>query len=112
MDNSITNNDILISYNKNNTMPPVRNKGDDPNAVPDSKVRVLDSDDDEGYEVKSTVEERDVPEYSEDNTNAELQAIAKEYGIEFPQRANKAQMLDALDEFFGGTPEISAREPE
>ena len=28
MDNSITNNDILISYNKNNTMPPVSNSRD------------------------------------------------------------------------------------
>ena len=70
------------------------------------------SDDDEDYGVGSTLEERDVPEYSEDSTNAELQAIAKEYGVELPQRANKAQMLEVLDDFFDGAPEISAKEPE
>lgn len=68
--------------------------------------------DGDGYEVESVVEDRDVPEYSEDSTNAELQAIAKEYGVELPPRANKAQILEALDDFFGGTPIISAKEPE
>lgn len=66
----------------------------------------------EGYGVEGVVEERDVPEYNEDSTNAELQAIAKEYGVELPQRANKAQILEALDDFFGGAPLISAKEPE
>lgn len=70
------------------------------------------ADDDEDYGAESTLEERDVPEYSENNTNAELQAIAKEYGVELHQRANKAQILEALDDFFDGAPEISAKEPE
>lgn len=52
------------------------------------------------------------PYYNKDSTNAELQAIAKEYGVELPPRANKAQILEALDDFFGGTPIISAKEPE
>lgn len=69
-------------------------------------------DDDQGYKVEGVVEERDVPEYSEDSTNIELQAIAKEYGVELPPRANKAQILEALDDFFGGTPIISAKDPE
>lgn len=70
------------------------------------------ADDGEGYETESVIEERNVPEYNEDSTNAELQAIAKEYGVELPQRANKSQILEALDDFFGGTPIISAKEPE
>lgn len=53
-----------------------------------------------------------IPEYNEDNTNAELQAIAKEYGVELPPRANKAEIIAALDEYFGGVPIISAKEPE
>ncbi len=65
-----------------------------------------------GYEGESVIEERDVPKYNKDSTNAELQAIAKEYGVELPQRANKSQILEALDDFFGGTPIISAKEPE
>lgn len=54
----------------------------------------------------------DVPAYSEGNTNAELQSIAKEYGVELPPHANKAAIIAALDDFFGGAPEISAKEPE
>lgn len=69
-------------------------------------------DDGRGYGVESVIEERDGPEYSEGNTNAELQAIAKEYGVDLPPRANKAEILAALDDFFGGIPEISAKEPE
>lgn len=57
-------------------------------------------------------EDGGIPEYSEESTNFELQAIAKEYGIEIPPRANKAQILEALDNFFGEIPELNAREPE
>lgn len=54
----------------------------------------------------------DTPEYSQENTNAELQAIADEWGIELPNRANKAQILEILDSHFGNAPKLSAREPE
>lgn len=53
-----------------------------------------------------------IPKYNKDNTNAELQAIAKEYCIELPPRANKEEIIAALDDFFGGVPIISAKEPE
>lgn len=56
--------------------------------------------------------ENDTPEYSQENTNAELQAIASEWGIELPNRASKAQILDILDSHFGNAPKLSAREPE
>lgn len=66
--------------------------------------------------------ERGVPEYDEDTTNAELQSIAKEYGIEIPSRATKSQIIEALDEYFGraddnGTedeniPQLNVKEPE
>lgn len=54
----------------------------------------------------------DTPKYSQENTNAELQAIADEWGIELPNRANKAQILEILDSHFGNAPKLSAREPE
>ena len=47
-----------------------------------------------------------VPEYNEDSSNAELQAIAKEYGIAVPNRANKAELISALDERFGSAPTL------
>ncbi len=55
-----------------------------------------------------TTEDDDIPEYGENSTNAELQAIAKEYGVEIPPRANKAELIAALDEFFGGAPDLKA----
>ncbi len=55
-----------------------------------------------------TTEEDDIPEYGENSTNAELQAIAKEYGVEVQPRANKAELIAALDEFFGGAPDLKA----
>lgn len=70
-----------------------------------------DDEDDTGYD-EDDEDEDGPPEYGEDSTNAELQSIAKAYGIDVPQHANKAQLLEALDEFFGGAPEISAKEPE
>lgn len=85
---------------------------DEMGALSETPSSVPADDDDKDYGVESTLEERDVPEYSEGSTNAELQAIAKEYGVELPQRANKAQILEALDDFFGGAPLISAKEPE
>ena len=56
--------------------------------------------------------EDDTPEYSEENTKAELQAIASEWGIEIPGNANKTQILEILDDYFGNAPELSAKEPE
>lgn len=83
-----------------------------PETNPEASSGVPADDDGKGYGVESVIEERDGPEYSEGNTNAELQAIAKEYGVDLPPRANKAEILAALDDFFGGIPEISAKEPE
>ncbi|MCM1275465.1 MAG: hypothetical protein NC299_08870 [Lachnospiraceae bacterium] len=57
-------------------------------------------------------DDEDVPEYSADSTNSELQAIAKNHGIEVPPHANKAQLIAALDEFFYDAPSIGAKEPE
>lgn len=71
-----------------------------------------DEDDETEYYEDDANVEGDITEYGEDSTNAELQAIAKEYGIEVPPHANKAQLLEALDEFFGGAPEIGVKEPE
>lgn len=78
-------------------------------AADDDKLLTSPADDDEN---DSYSDEDDVPEYSEESTNSELQAIAKEYGIELPPRANKSQMIEALDDFFGEIPELNAKEPE
>lgn len=56
--------------------------------------------------------DEDIPKYSEESTVADLQSIAKEYNIEVPPRANKAQLLEALDEFFGDVLDIGVKEPE
>lgn len=71
---------------------------------------VPDENEDDGAEYEA--EDADIPEYGEDSTNAELHAIAKEYGIEVPPHANKAQLLAALDAFFNDAPEINVKEPE
>lgn len=72
-----------------------------------------DEDDEDDTEYGEDGEDEDsIPEYGEDSTNAELQSIAKAYGIDVPQHANKAQLLEALDEFFAGAPEINVKEPE
>lgn len=85
---------------------------DEPETNPEASSDVPVDDNGEGYEVEGVIEERDIPEYNENNTNAELQAIAKEYGVELPPRANKAEIIAALDDFFGGVPIVSAKEPE
>lgn len=54
----------------------------------------------------------DVPAYSENNTNAELQSIAKEYGVELPPHANKTTIIAALNDYFNDIPDISIKEPE
>lgn len=71
-----------------------------------------DGDTDIEYDEDDVGEDDNAPEYGENSTNAELQAIAKEYGVEVPPHANKAQLLEALDVFFSGAPEIGAKEPE
>ncbi len=63
---------------------------------------------DNGVDTDDTDEEDDIPEYGENSTNAELQAIAKEYGVEIQPRANKTELIAALDEFFGGAPDLKA----
>lgn len=72
-----------------------------------------DEDDSKDYgNDEESGETDDTPEYSQENTNAELQAIADEWGIELPNRASKAQILEILDSHFGNAPKLSAREPE
>ena len=51
-------------------------------------------------------DEDETPEYSEMSSNAELQAIAKEYGIPVSNRANKSELLSALDKYFGSAPKL------
>lgn len=53
-----------------------------------------------------------VPAYGENFTNSELQAIAKEYGIDVSTRAPKAELIKALDEFFSDMPVLEAEDPE
>lgn len=57
-------------------------------------------------------EGEDVPAYDENSTIAELQAIAKEYGVELPRRATKEMALKALNEFFSDSPDLSVEEPQ
>ena len=51
-------------------------------------------------------DENDMPIYNEEMSNAELQAIAKEYGIPVPNRANKSELMAALDNFFKSAPTL------
>ena len=53
----------------------------------------------DGSEIPEDIE---IPEYSEESTNSELQSIAKQYGIEIVPKATKAQLLKALDDYFAG----------
>lgn len=80
--------------------------------APVSLGDVEDEDDEDDDTEYGDGDEDGVPEYGEDNTKAELQAIANEYGIEVPPHANRAQLISALDEFFKGAPEISVKDPE
>lgn len=57
-------------------------------------------------------EDNGIPKYGAGNTNAELLAIAEEYGIGVPSRASKAQIIEALDSYFGDMPVLTAKEPE
>ena len=41
-----------------------------------------------------------IPQYSADSTKADLQSIAKEYGIDVPAAATKQDLIKALDNFF------------
>lgn len=54
----------------------------------------------------------EIPTYSADNTNAELQALAEKYDIDVPSHATKAQLLELLDNYFSELPVLSAEEPQ
>lgn len=56
--------------------------------------------------------EPEIPEYNAFMTVSELTAIAKEYGVDFPERAKKTEIIKALDDYFSDAPELSAKEPE
>lgn len=78
-------------------------------AADDEKLPATPADDDENDDES---EYDDIPKYNEESTNAELQAIAKEYDIELPPRANKAQIIEILDNYFTDSPVLNAKEPE
>ncbi len=42
----------------------------------------------------------DIPEYGEETSKADLQSIAKEYGVVVASNATKADIIKALDDFF------------
>lgn len=69
-----------------------------------------EEDDSEDYSDEDNAD--DTPKYGQENTNAELQAIANEWDIELPNRASKAQILEILDSHFGNAPKLSPMEPE
>lgn len=73
----------------------------DPNDSADGNA-VGDDDEDE----EDVGEEDDAPIYNEEMSNADLQAIAKDYGISVPNRANKSELIAALDNFFGSAPTL------
>ena len=66
----------------------------------------------ENGDFRSEEYESGIPKYSAENTNAELLAIAEEYGIDIPAKATKAQIIEALDSYFGDMPVLTAKEPE
>lgn len=74
-------------------------------ADPDAALGMADETD-----IENEVE--DGPAYDENSTIAELQAIAKEYGVELPRRATKEMALKALNEFFSDSPDLSVEEPQ
>ncbi len=63
-------------------------------------------------EIPNEESEEDVlsgkPEYSDANTKSELQAIAKEFGVEISDKASKAEIIAELDEYFSDIPDLSA----
>lgn len=74
-------------------------KAEDDEPVEKNEESSRESEDDEENEGEA-------PEYSEMSSNAELQAIAKEYGIPVSNRANKSELLSALDKYFGSAPKL------
>lgn len=60
----------------------------------------------DGDAVGEDDEDYDVPDYNDEMSNADLQSIAKEYGIPIPNRANKSEIITALDHFFGNAPTL------
>ena len=66
----------------------------------------------ENGDFRSEEYESGIPKYTAENTNAELLAIAEEYGIDIPAKATKAQIIEALDSYFGDMPVLTAKEPE
>lgn len=90
-----------------------KNIGDDEENAESAENDHKDSSDPDGDEdIFEGAAEIEPPLYSADNTNAELQAIVKEYGIDIPPRANKTQLLEILDNYFGDAPVLSAEEPQ
>lgn len=49
-----------------------------------------------------------IPEYDIEMTKSELQAIARDYGVEISDRASKSDIISALDEYFSDIPDLSA----
>lgn len=49
----------------------------------------------------------DIPPYSDMSTKAELQAIAKEYGVDYSERWNKTELIKVLDDYFSDMPDLS-----
>lgn len=59
-------------------------------------------------EIPDAIDESEIPQYDETMTNAALQAIAKEHGVEIPLRATKTEIIKALDDYFADMPDLSA----
>lgn len=53
----------------------------------------------------------DVPTYDEDSTVAQLREIGKTAGLSFKVGMKKADMISALDDYFGGAVEFRAEDP-
>ena len=58
--------------------------------------------------IPNVTEDDEIPQYDETMTNAALQALAKENGIEIPPRATKTEIIKALDDYFADMPDLSA----
>ena len=84
-------------------------EGDDESESDDAPEDEYASEDSDGTENE---EDSGIPKYSTENTVAELQAIAEEFGIDIPPRAAKAQILKILDEFFGDVPVLTVEDPQ
>lgn len=51
----------------------------------------------------------DFLEYNSNMTVSELLSVAKEYGIEIPEKAKKAEILSILDKYFSDVPELTPK---